>query len=76
MILFTLEALTKTIALGFKSYFRKGWNALDFIVVAVGWIGLLPGITNLTALRAIRVLRPLRSINRIPKMKMLVLSLL
>jgi hypothetical protein len=58
------------------TYLRDPWNALDCFVVAIGWIGLLPGVANLTALRAIRVLRPLRSIKRIKKMKILVKSLL
>jgi hypothetical protein len=79
-ICFSLEATVKIIAMGFitetGSYLRDPWNVLDFIVVAIGWVGLLPGITNLTALRAIRVLRPLRSISMIPDMKILVNSLI
>jgi hypothetical protein len=79
-IFFTVEATIKIVAMGFitekGSYLRDPWNVLDFVVVAIGWVGLLPGIANLTALRAIRVLRPLRSINMIPDMKILVNSLI
>lgn len=49
---------------------------LDFLVVIIGWVGLLPGVANLTALRAIRVLRPLRSVKKIEKMRVLVASLM
>jgi hypothetical protein len=80
LIAFSIEAIIKIIALGFISskegYLRDPWNVLDFLVVVLGWIGLLPGVTNLTALRAVRVLRPLRSINAIRDMKILVKSLL
>ena len=80
LIVFTVEASIKISAVGFvrepKTYLRDPWNVLDFLVVVIGWIGLVPGIRNLTALRAVRVLRPLRSINTIPQMKRIVLSLL
>ena len=80
LVLFTLECLTKTVAMGFvvgkSTYLRDPWNWLDFIVVLVGWIGLLPGVANLTALRAIRVLRPLRSVNQLPELKSIVSTLL
>ena len=73
LLLFTIECTIKTIGMGFVvgkgTYLRDAWNWLDFIVVFVGWIGLLPGVANLTALRAIRVLRPLRSVNAIPEMR-------
>ena len=50
-------------------YFRDSWNLLDFAIVAVGWIGLVPGVANFTVLRVLRVLRPLRSINKLKGMK-------
>ena len=59
-----------------RTYIRDPWNVLDFLVVVVGWVGLLPGVANLTALRAIRVLRPLRSVKKIEKMRVLVSSLM
>lgn len=50
-------------------YFRDSWNLLDFAIVVVGWIGLVPGVANFTVLRVLRVLRPLRSINKLKGMK-------
>jgi voltage-dependent calcium channel L type alpha-1D len=71
--IFTAECVLKIVSYGFivhtSSYLRDGWNWLDFIVVIIGWIELLPNIPNLKALRTLRILRPLRSINAIPSMK-------
>lgn len=71
--IFTAECALKIVSYGFiyhkNSYLRDGWNWLDFIVVIIGWIELLPNIPNLRGLRTLRVLRPLRSINAIPSMK-------
>jgi hypothetical protein len=79
-VLFTIEVGIKTITFGFcfgkGTYLRDAWNCLDFGVVFIGWIGLLPGVANLTALRAVRVLRPLRSVNSVRGMKVIVQSLL
>lgn len=63
----------KVISYGFifhrNSYLRDGWNWMDFVVVVIGWIELVPEIPNLRGLRTLRVLRPLRSINAIPSMR-------
>lgn len=81
-IIFIIEAFLKISAMSFivhrNSYLRDGWNILDFVVVLVGIVELLPFLpkTNLRALRTLRVLRPLRSINAFPSMKKLVSSLL
>ena len=70
----------KIIALGFfagkNTYLQDSWNLLDFVVVATGWLGFIPGMTNFTALRTIRVLRPLRSVKKVKEIKILVQSLL
>lgn len=72
-IFFTLEMIFKVIAYGFifhkKSYLRDGWNWLDFIVVIIGWIELIPSIPNFRGIRTFRVLRPLRAINSITNLK-------
>lgn len=60
---FFLKLVAQGVFLHPNSYFRDGWNWLDFVVV-------LAGITEMTSLpnipvkglRALRVLRPLRSI--------------
>ena len=45
-----------------------GWNVLDFVVVMMGYVGLMTP-NNLTGIRTIRALRPLRTINRVKGMK-------
>ena len=74
---FTLECLVKVIAMGFvlddTSYLKDGWNVMDFIVVFVSLVSLLPGMGgNVSALRVIRVLRPLRSLSMFPGMRVLI----
>ena len=60
---FVLQLASKGVFLHSNSYFRDGWNWLDFIVVLSG----LTEMTNIPNLpikgfRAFRVLRPLKSI--------------
>ena len=80
LVIFTAEALIKTVAIGFilgpNSYLRDPWNILDFTVVIVGWVGYILGGQNITVIRTIRILRPLRTINTIPEMKILTISIL
>ena len=59
-----------------NSYLRDPWNILDFIVVIVGWAGTFLTGGNISAVRTIRILRPLRTIKSIPKMKVLVNSII
>ena len=72
---FFIEMVLSSIAFGFlfngkSSYLRSVWNCLDFFIVVVSLIGLIPGANNFTALKAIRVvrilkvLRPLRFVQR------------
>jgi hypothetical protein len=46
--LFLVEAVLKTIAMGFiinkNAYLRNGWNWIDFIVVIIGVFDLLPNL--------------------------------
>ena len=80
LIIFTIEALFKIVALGFaleiNTYLRDAWNVLDFIVVIIGWVGQAGAGSNVSALRTIRLLRPLRTINKVPEMKILVNSII
>lgn len=50
-VVYATEATLKIIAFGFvvhrKSYLRDPWNILDFIVVLVGIIILIPNFPNL-----------------------------
>ena len=59
-----------------KSYLRDPWNILDFTLIVVSYINLIPGVPNLKAMRILRVMKPLRSINAMPGMKRLLNTLL
>lgn len=81
--IFIFEAFVKIVAMGFlfhkKSYLRDAWNCLDFFIVCVSIVGMLPidaGSESLKALRTFRILRPLRSINKLPSMRKQIKSLL
>jgi hypothetical protein len=78
--IFTSEAFVKIISMGFiahkNSYLRDRWNWIDFLVVVIGLVEVVPGIPNLKALRTLRVMRPLKSITYIPSMKRQINSLL
>ena len=72
----------KIIAFGFFampfSYLRDPWNILDFLVVVLGWAGLIffDEDKNLSPVRVVRILRPLRTINSMPGMSGLVATIL
>ena len=74
--IFIFECVCKVIAMGFvfnsRSYLRDPWNCLDFFIVSISIISMLPisgGAGSLKALRTFRILRPLRSINKLPAMR-------
>ena len=77
---FTAEAVLKLFAYGVVlhegAYFRDPWNILDFAIVLLSYIQLMPDMGNYTALRIFRVLRPLRSLNAVPPLKVIVSGLL
>ena len=76
---FTVEMVTKIIALGFVlhpySYLRSTWNVIDFVVVLAGGVSYLPGIEDVRVLRLVRVVRPLRTISRVAGMRTIVNSI-
>jgi voltage-dependent calcium channel L type alpha-1D len=74
--IFTLEAITKIVALGFTVYIRDGWNRLDFLVVVAGAMELLPGVPKLSMLRTFRILRPLRSLSKFPGLRRVITAML
>ena len=80
--IFIFECVAKILGMGFliskKSYLRDAWNCLDFFIVVVSIIGMMPNVNSdsLKALRTFRILRPLRSINALPSMRKLIQSLL
>lgn len=82
-ILLIGECGMKILARGFikhkNSYFRDGWNIIDFLVVITCIIEFFPMAEETTSLRAIktlRAMRPLRIINAFPRLKKLVKVLL
>ena len=76
------ECLVKIVSYGFikhyNSYLHDKWNWIDFTVVLVSLMEMLPDISglNLRALRVFRVLRPLKSVKALPGMRKLISSLL
>jgi voltage-gated sodium channel len=69
---FVVEIALKLIAFG-PRFFRSGWNVFDFLVVGVS---LLPAAGPLEILRALRVLRVLRLLSQVPKLRVIIESLL
>eukprot|EP00798_Chlamydomonas_sp_ICE-L_P013416 gene13416-19269_t len=73
--LFTVEMILKMIGLGLSmeqgSYFRSGWNCMDFFIVITGYLAFGP-LGNYTALRALRVFRPLRTVTKLEEMRVIV----
>ena len=75
LIIFTLEVLLKLGALG-GSFFKDGWNQLDFVIVATGYLVFLFPDANTSIFRTMRVLRPLRSIGMMPGVRLLIDALI
>lgn len=56
VILFTIEAVMKLLAWGFRGYFSSKWNRFDFCVVLVSLPGLfLAGGAAASVVRVLRV---------------------
>ena len=70
--IFVAEICMKLVVRRF-SFFRSGWNLFDFLVVA---ISLAPSSGPLAILRALRVLRVLRLVANLPRLRMIVESVL
>jgi hypothetical protein len=84
-IIFIVECLTKIVAMGFilykNAYLRTAWNVLDFFVVIILVLEMLPGghmknYSSIKVFRTLRLLRPLRSIQKVPRLRILVTTLL
>ena len=78
--IFTIEILIKILAEGSRpmNYFRNPWNLFDFLIVAACLLEpLLPiNAAFLPVIRLVRILRVLRLVTVIPKLQILVGSLL
>lgn len=82
-VVFMLECAIKVIAMGFivhdNSYLRDSWNCLDFLIVVISIVGLLPmggGGSSVKVLRTFRILRPLRSVNKLPAVRLQIKAIL
>lgn len=85
-VVFTAEAALKIFGLGWKIYFKEGWNVLDFFLVVVGITSAIiasgaggagsAGLTAMRTLRALRALRPMRAIRRWESMRIIIDALL
>ncbi|KAG2453381.1 hypothetical protein HYH02_001605 [Chlamydomonas schloesseri] len=79
---FTVEILMQTMAhcfvLGPNAYLHDGWNWIDLLSTACGYLAFLPAANGggINGLRALRALRPLRALKAIPGLKLLVQCLL
>lgn len=70
--IFVIELSMKIMVLRL-SFFKSPWNVFDFLVVA---ISLVPSSGPLAILRALRVMRVLRLVTNLPRLRMIVESIL
>ncbi|MEC1158657.1 MULTISPECIES: ion transporter [Cytobacillus] len=72
LAIFTIEIILKLVAYR-GTYFRNGWNLLDFSIVALSLIFISTHFVSV--LRIIRVLRVLRTLSAFPSLRRLVNAL-
>lgn len=72
LVIFTIEISLKLIAYRHR-FFLSAWNVFDFLIVG---IALVPAAGPLHILRTLRILRTARLIKNVPKLKMIIESLL
>lgn len=72
LVIFTIEIGLKIIAYRHR-FFVSAWNVFDFLIVT---IALIPAAGPLHILRTLRILRTARLIKNVPKLKMIIESLL
>ena len=72
LILFSIEIFLKIFVYRF-GFFKSSWNVFDFLVVA---ISLLPAAGSFSVFRALRIIRTLRLLRSIPKLRLIIESLI
>lgn len=72
LVIFTIEISLKIVAYRLN-FFKNGWNIFDFLIVA---IALIPAAGPLHILRTLRILRTARLIKNVPKLRMILESLI
>lgn len=70
--IFTIEVVLKLIV-NRGAYFRDGWNAFDFVVVATSLVFITTPFVSV--LRILRVLRVLKTISSVPSLRRIITSL-
>lgn len=72
LAIFSLEIILKIIVLR-GAYFRDPWNIFDFLIVAISYV---PDTGGLSVLRSLRVLRILLLVSAMPRLRIIVRSLI
>ena len=72
LAIFILEMLVKMYAYGLR-FFKSAWNLFDVSVIL---ISVLPAAGSFAVFRALRILRTLRLLKNVPKLKLIIESLL
>ena len=72
LILFSIEIILKIFVYRL-SFFRSSWNLFDFFIVA---ISIIPAAGSFSVFRALRIVRTLRLLKSIPKLRLIIESLL
>ena len=82
VFVFTIEFLSKIIAsgliLGKFTYLENNWHKLDFLILIVSLIDIMPFLfnANIVVLRTLRLFRPLKSMSLFSNMKKFITTLL
>lgn len=72
LVFFSIEIIAKLFVYRL-SFFRNSWNVFDFAIVA---ISVLPAAGSFSVFRALRIVRTLRLLKSIPKLRVIIESLL
>ncbi|MEM0941647.1 MAG: ion transporter [Bacteroidota bacterium] len=72
LIFFSLEIILKVIVYR-SDFFRSSWDLFDFFIVS---ISLIPAAGSFSVFRALRIVRTLRLLKSIPKLRLIIESLL
>jgi len=70
--MFTIE-ITLKIFIYRGKFFTSAWNVFDFVIIAVS---ILPAAGSFSIFRALRIIRTLRLLKNLPKLKLIIESLL
>lgn len=72
LAMFTIEIVLKIVIYRFR-FFTSAWNIFDFSVIA---ISIIPAAGSFTIFRALRIIRTLRLLKSLPKLRLIIESLL